>query len=215
MSGIKVSFGDISFGVEDIRRLAAAQWPIVGGREAVVTCSEPVRDEWKARAEEAERELVSYTASNMLLKDALETAERERDEARELRDSARALNSKLMENLEFHKRSGREQDVAIGEFRRQLAAAVAANCCKSCEGPLTCAKCTVKEHQSSLLNDHEVRLKVAEKDLGAVMRHMPDLNRQVGDHDARIKAMDTLVQAMGERVNDHERRLRAREGKPK
>jgi len=60
-----------------------------------------------------------------------------------------------------------------------------------------------------------VRLKVAEKDLGAVMRHMPDLNRQVGDHDARIKELDTLVQAMGERVNDHERRLRAREGKPK
>jgi len=31
----------------------------------------------------------------------------------------------------------------------------------------------------------------------------------------RIKELDTLVQAMGERVNDHERRLRAREGKPK
>jgi len=31
----------------------------------------------------------------------------------------------------------------------------------------------------------------------------------------RIKALDTLVQAMGQRVNDHERRLRAREGKPK
>ena len=31
----------------------------------------------------------------------------------------------------------------------------------------------------------------------------------------RIKAMDTLVQAMGERVNDHERRLRSLEGKRK
>ena len=71
--------------------------------------------------------------------------------------------------------------------RDNLERAMIDQVCPSCEGPLTCAKCTVKEYPSSRLNDHE----------------------------ARIKELDTLVQVMGERVNDHERRLRSLEGKRK
>jgi len=44
---------------------------------------------------------------------------------------------------------------------------------------------------------------------------MAQVQLELEEAKARIKAMDTLVQALGERVNDHERRLRAREGKPK
>jgi len=132
--------------------------------------------ELRIRAQEGEeavdhcnREMNKALAQVDHLNARAEKAERERDEARELRDSARALNSKLMENLEFHKRSGREQDVAIGEFRRQLAAAVAANCCKSCEGPLTCAKCVpvqapgVDKPWPDVIDDHEARIKALEK----------------------------------------------------
>jgi len=171
-------------------------------------------------------EIVRVNRLLQSLSDRAEKAEqwRPRAEAAFVRaeNAERELADELSGNAALRRDFGARDDETMREFvarlvreRDEAGWLPASACCKSCEGPLTCAKCTVKEHQSSLLNDHEVRLKVAEKDLGAVMRHMPDLNRQVGDHDARIKAMDTLVQAMGERVNDHERRLRAREGKPK
>ena len=106
---------------------------------------------------------------------------------------AKAINS-VYDLLKVARDRAEKAERERDEARKQMSDAVheiyrghRVPSCKSCEGPLTCAKCTVKEYPSSRLNDHE----------------------------ARIKELDTLVQAMGERVNDHERRLRSLEGKRK
>ena len=181
-NGIKVSFGDISFGLQDIRRLAAAQWPIVRDRDAVVTFSETGRDE---RFEELWRNCTNLTGKLQEYRDRAEQAERERDEERAKKETFACAAEHYC----------KERD----EARKQLSDAVhevyrghRVPSCKSCEGPLTCGRCAPV---------------------------VPSIDRlglgQLVDHEARIKELDTLVQAMGERVNDHERRLRAREGKPK
>jgi septal ring factor EnvC (AmiA/AmiB activator) len=74
--GIKVSFGDISVGLEDIRRLVATEWPIVRNRAAVISY-EP--DAGRERAEKAELELADarrdIAAVNAALTDATATNE--------------------------------------------------------------------------------------------------------------------------------------------
>jgi chromosome segregation ATPase len=142
----------------------------VGGTEYRLTDpgAQAEIDTWKARAEKAERQLVNCTAYNMLLKDALEATERERDEAR---DGVKGKSAEIARLDSLLAQVVDERDDAkakIAEMRDALAAAKhrwrfrVAHVCRSCEGPLTCAKCTAKEHPSSRLNDHEARIKALE-----------------------------------------------------
>jgi hypothetical protein len=100
------------------------------------------RDGWKARAEKAERERDAYK---------------------------RDLDAEFSGNAALRLDFGARDDETMCEFvarlvreRDEAGWLPASACCKSCEGPLTCAKCTAKEHPSSRLNDHEARIKALE-----------------------------------------------------
>jgi hypothetical protein len=92
-------------------------------------------DHLKARAEKAEQDLaVERQLSSQLLKTSdnravlLEKAERERDEAKATLETYRSVAGVAERTAE--------------ELREQLGSRRAHRCtCKSCEGPLTCAKC--------------------------------------------------------------------------
>jgi len=199
MSGIKVSFGDISFGVEDIRRLAAAQWPIVGGREAVVTCSEPVRDEWKARAENAERERDEARDAGKAKDIEIARLVSLVQQARGERDTYNCdLEAELSGNAALRRNFGARPDETMCEFVARLVATVnelrsdllraSLGVCKSCEGPLSCPKC------------------VPVRDTTEVMTWGP-AHKLPNDHEARIKALEKLEELLEGRVTAIQNRL--------
>ena len=147
-------------------------------------------------AEDTFGHICAVTRAVRELRDRAEKAERERDESRTTAETYRSVAG-------VAERTAEELRAKALDLGNQLVNATDAlrtvsqfkanpSTCPSCEGPLTCGRCVPV---------------------------VPSIDRlglgQLVDHEARIKELDTLVQAMGERVNDHERRLRAREGKPK
>src|SRR6202142_1578356 len=141
MSNIKVSLGDIWVGIEDIRLLVASEWPIVRNREAVVTVS----------SGDEEYRLRNATDAVAALSKRAEKAEKERDEAKATLETYRSvagvaertaeeLRERLLEVEKELDAAIRERDDAQAALARVLPRA-----CGACEGPLTCARCTVSD----------------------------------------------------------------------
>jgi len=137
-------------------------------------------------------------------------------------NAERELADELSGNAALRRDFGARDDETMREFvarlvreRDEAGWLPASACCKSCEGPLTCARCVPVEPSGDFSGLALRAPSQVDSCLNNLGRRINEQTTRSNDHEARIKALDTLVQALGERVNDHERRLRAREGKPK
>jgi DNA repair exonuclease SbcCD ATPase subunit len=172
----------------------------------------------EARAEKAEREIQSLLArltesecTNSALRQTLNVIERERDEERAKKETFACAAEHYCKERD---------DETMCEFVARLVATVkelrsdllraSLGVCKSCEGPLTCAKCVpvVPESQrivelQGMLTERELYSR-QNHDLIATLTQVNNELREtihgLDDHEARIKALVENVNAMGRRL---------------